>query len=245
MNTPHHASSFYSALIAVIVLTSLTLTTPLFAQEPVDYFAGYGSFEGGVFVSPLFPGAPFSGSNTAVPGWTMSASGSSVTWLENTEAQDGDRHIIVRSRGGSAPGSSSARFDFAISPIPFTVGELYELSFWAAGGAATSGVNQVIVTLSGGGNFGMGISQIVSLPAYTQAEFDALTELEWQEFVIPFTAGTELPTLNMGAVVPAALASSIYLDNFSIRPVPEPSGALLAGTALGLSLLSRRRRAAK
>ena len=91
----------------------------------------------------------------------------------------------------------------------------------------------------------MGISQIVSLPAYTQAEFDALTELEWQEFVIPFTAGTELPTLNMGAVVPAALASSIYLDNFSIRPVPEPSGALLAGTALGLSLLSRRRRAAK
>lgn len=243
MNTPHHASSFYSALIAVIVLSSLTLTTPLFAQEPVDYFAGYGSFEGGVFVSPLFPGAPFSGSNTAVPGWTMSASGSSVTWLENTEAQDGDRHIIVRSRGGSAPGSSSARFDFAISPIPFTVGELYELSFWAAGGVATSGSNVLGVYL-GGSFFGSGISQSLSLPTYTQTEFDALDGLQWQEYVIPFVAGSTSPEMIVFANIPATLASSMYLDNFSIRPVPEPSSAFLVGTALGLSLLSRRRRAA-
>jgi hypothetical protein len=234
MNTQNNPSFFrveFKAVIALILLNNLT--SPLTAQEPVDYFAGNGSFEGGDFVSPLFPGAPFSGSSSAVPGWTMTAQGSSVTWLANMEAQDGDRHIILRSRGGSTPGSSSAYFDFAISPVPFTVGELYELRFWAAGGVATSGVNRLSMSLS---------YDPIELPAYTQAEFDALETLEWQEIIVPF-----VPQAEGGAMwvsidsIPVGGNSSIYLDNFSIRPVPEPSGVLLVALAACVGLCVRRR----
>jgi hypothetical protein len=174
----------------------------------------------------------------------MYASGRTVSWWEDPNAYEGERYIQLRSSGGSLPGSSSARFDFAISPVPFTVGELYELRFWAAGGVATSGSNVLGVYL-GGSFFGSGISQSISLPAYTQAEFDALSGLQWQEYVIPFVAGSTSPEMIVSANIPAVLASSMYLDNFSIRPVPEPSGALLLGTALGLSLFARRRRAAE
>jgi hypothetical protein len=191
---------------------ALLAPTGVSAQGSVDYFAGFGSFEGGAFVSPLFEQSPFSGSSTAIPGWTIWASGAPGNWLRDGNAQDGDNHVILRAAGGSIPGSSSATFDFAISPTPFTVGELYELVFWAAGGVATSGVNRIRTNLS---------FSPIELPSYTQQEFEALVELEWQEIVVPFVAQAPGGEVRVSIdSIPASGTSSVYLDNFSIRPVP-------------------------
>lgn len=210
------------------------------ARASVDYFAGFGSFEGGTFVSPLIPAFTNTGSSTAVPGWTMTASGSKPSWLENGQAQDGDRHILLRSSGGSLSGSSSATFDFAISPTPFTVGELYELVFWAAGGVATSSRSSLTVAFNRGG--GVGGGGIIDLQRYTQAEFDSFTELPWEEYRFTFTAGEFTPELILSSqAANAGGTASVYVDNFSIRPVPEPSGVLLFGVAAGVGLMRRRR----
>lgn len=230
-----------SVWIAICIL--LLEPPPSSAQGSGDYFAGFGSFEGGTFVSPLIPAFTSTGSSTAVPGWTMTASGSKPSWLENGQAQDGDRQILLRSSGGSGPGSSSATFDFAISPTPFTAGELYELIFWAAGGVATSSKCALYVELDAGGGIGLGGGGIIDLPRYSQAEFDSFTELPWEEYRFTFTAGEFTPNLFLASqAANAGGTASVYVDNFSIRPVPEPSGLLLLGVAAGMGWIQRKRR---
>jgi hypothetical protein len=110
---------------------------------------------------------------------------------------------------------------------------LYELEFWAAGGVATSGVNRIRTNLS---------FSPIELPSYTQREFEALVELDWQEIVVPFVAQAPGGEVRVSIdSIPASGTSSVYLDNFSIRPVPEPSGVLLVGVAAGVGLMRRRR----
>ena len=211
------------------------------ARASVDYFAGFGSFETGATSPPLSFAGSFS-SSTQIDGWRMSAQRSLPAWLENGQALDGERHILLRSRGGSGPGTSSATFDFAISPMPFTVGELYELVFWAAGGVATSSKSALFVELDTGGGVGVGGGGIIDLPRYTQAEFDSFTELPWEEYRFTFTAGEFTPELILSSqAANAGGTASVYVDNFSIRPVPEPSGVLLFGVAAGVGLMRRRR----
>ncbi len=243
MNRLFVKSSDHRVRLCRLVLAILFFaTTWASALSSVDYFAGLGSFESGVTDPPLVFGGSF-GSSTQIDGWRISASGSLPAWLENGQAEDGERHILLRSRGGSGAGSSSARFDFAISPSPFTAGERYELVFWAAGGVATSAQSLLLVSLNPGGPPGIGGGGIIDLPRYTQAEFDAFTELPWQEYVFGFTAGEFTPSLVVGSEASNASGSaSVYLDNFSIRPVPEPSGVLLVGVAAGVGLMRRRRR---
>ncbi len=230
-------SSFTSLVTLVISFwitfcIGLLAPTPASAQAPVDYFAGFGSFETGATSPPLSFAGSFS-SSTQIDGWRMSAQGSLPAWLENGQAQDGDRHVLLRSRGGSGPGNSSATFDFTISPTPFTVGELYELVFWAAGGVATSGVNRIQTTLS---------FSPIELPSYTQQEFEALVALEWQEIVIPWVSQGVGGTFSVSIdSIPAGGTSTVYLDNFSARLVPEPSGVLLLGVAAGVGVMRRRR----
>ena len=234
-----------ASVVAAVLAKSMALGVMLLAptgvsgQGSVDYFAGFGSFEGGAFVSPLIPGVS-NGVSSAIPGWVLTASGSRPAWLEDNRAQDGDRFISLGSRGGSGPGSSSATFDFAISPTPFTVGELYELVFWAAGGVATSSRSSLFVNLNSGG--GMNGGGIIDLPRYTQAEFDSFAELPWEEYRFTFTAGEFTPNLFLASqAANAGGTASVYVDNFSIRPVPEPSGVLLVGVAAGVGLMRRRR----
>jgi hypothetical protein len=83
----------------------LLAPTGVSGQGSVDYFAGFGSFETGTTSPPLSFAGSFS-SSTQIDGWRMSFSGALPAWLENGQAQDGDRHILLRSRGGSGPGSS-------------------------------------------------------------------------------------------------------------------------------------------
>ena len=209
------------------------------AQEAaVDYFAGLGSFEVGEF-RPLFANTSERAS-TVIPGWRVRRIDSgSAGWLEGSAAQDGSRYLGLGARSGSFNGDSAIQFDFSLSPIPFTVGELYELSFWAAGGVATSGFNRIAV-------FGT----LFELPAYTEEEFAALNgQLEWLEFSVTATAfnedfnnfqgWTDLVNLRSAG---GGGSSSVYFDNFSLRLVPEPSGLLLVGVAAGFGLMRRRKR---
>ena len=212
------------------------------AQEAaVDYFAGLGSFEVGEF-RPLFANTSERAS-TVIPGWRVRRIDSgSAGWLEGSAAQDGSRYLGLGARSGSFNGDSAIQFDFSLSPIPFTVGELYELSFWAAGGVATSGFNRI-------GVLG-GVGQDFELPVYTQEEFDALGgQLEWQEITQVFTVfanpsgGPEVWTqlVNLRSAGGGG-SSSVYLDNFSLRLVPEPTGLLLVGVAAGFGLMRRKRK---
>ena len=124
-----------------------------------------------------------------------------------------------------------------ISHTPFTVGEMYELSFWAAGGANPD--NFIRVSLSGGLLFEF------DMPTYTQAEFNALPGLEWSRYVVPFVATDTTMTLGMFATDSAkdGFAGTVYLDNFSITQVPEPGSALLVVMGGGLIFGVRRKRA--
>jgi hypothetical protein len=208
------------------------------AQEAaVDYFAGLGSFEVGEF-RPLF-GSPPANRSTVMPGWQVWRTNAGFgIWREGPEAHEGDRFLELRARSGSFNGDSGIEFDFSLSPIPFTVGELYELSFWAAGGVATSGFNRIAV-------FGT----LFELPVYTEEEFAALNgQMEWQEFRVIGTAFNEdfnnfegwTSLVNLRSAGGGG-SSSVYLDNFSLRLVPEPSGMLLVGVAAGFGLMRRRR----
>jgi hypothetical protein len=111
---------------------------------------------------------------------------------------------------------------------------MYELSFWAAGGAAPD--NSLRITLA--------TQQTeIQIPAYTQSEFDALGGLEWNKYIVPFTAVDTtmyLSVLSPNSTNPA-FNSIVYLDNFFIVAVPEPSGVMLV-LAAGLTLGIRRRR---
>jgi len=228
-----------------VLPVSLSLLMVLFArvtaaqEAPLDYFAGLGSFEVGEF-QRIFPDS-VSNTSTVMPGWRVWRTGASAPgWFEGSAAQDGSRYLGLGARSGSLRGTSGIEFDFSLSPIPFTVGELYELSFWAAGGVASSGFNRIAV-------FG----ELFELPVYTEEEFAALNgQLEWQEFRVTVPAFNEDFNNFEGWTSLASLRSAggggssvAYFDNFSLRLVPEPSGLLLVGVAAGFGL--RRRRVVK
>jgi hypothetical protein len=157
-------------------------------------------------------------------------------WLEDINAQNGNRYIRLRSAGGSGTTASFASVEGSeISHTPFTTGDVYELSFWAAGGASLN--NTLLIGI------GSGIVEAFDIPDYTQAEFDALPTLVWNRYSMNFIA--PYSTFSLSAVSPdstnPAFNSIVYLDNFSIVAVPEPSGVLLVLTA-GLMLGIRHRR---
>lgn len=203
-------------------------------QDYSDFFSYNGSFEFGSSPPPLaFPSS--NSSVNTITGWRMSAQGIQPRWLEDANAQDGSRYIRLRSTGGAGAGESEAIVDGSlISHTPFTIGDAYELAFWAAGGPAAN--NNLLV--------GLGVYPFnIEIPDYTQAEFDALTSLEWTRYTVPFTATD--PTMYFAMVSPASTQggyqSIVYLDNFSIVAVPEPGSVLMVLTA-GLALGIRRRR---
>ena len=221
--------TLYSRLV---VWSALGVMTVAVTQAQVDYFGGFGSFESDSDSTALI----FNGGTTAhdIPGWTMISTGALPAWLENGQAQEQDRHILLRARGGADAGDSGARFNFAISPVAFTVGELYELSFWAAGGLAASGNNRLGVFLNGG-SF-TDFTAPLNLPVATQIDV-----LDWQPYTLTFTATDPTPQLRLRAeYIAAGGNSSMYLDNFSVRHIPEPGSLLLLGVA-STWLLRRRR----
>ncbi len=204
------------------------------AQDVNDFFSGNGSFELGPHVNPLtFDDGINRGWSYQVPGWTMIAEGRSPQWIEGPEAQDGNRYIRLSSQGGVANLRSGAMIvGSEISHTPFTVGDAYELVFWAAGGVGSAVGNLLTVNLKGN----MPRQQYM-LPIYSQEEFDMLGGPLWTEYVIPFTAQIESPKLLFVATaINTGGSTSLYLDNISFRAVPEPGGALLVLVA-GLTWL--------
>ncbi len=229
----------HSIQFAILLLSTCGLGQ---AQDVNDFFSGNGSFELGPHVNPLtFDEGINRGWSYQVPGWSMLAGGRSPQWLEGPEAQDGNRYLRLSSQGGTTTNlfSSARIFGDDISHTPFTIGDTYELVFWAAGGVGNAVVNKLLVNIVR--NY---VSETVVLPLYTQEEFDALGGPLWTEYVIPFTAVAESPNLYLTALSSNSGGStSLYLDNISFRAVPEPGGALLVlGAGLGWLLAGRTRK---
>lgn len=228
------------SIIAFLILASLGGSAR--AQDVNDFFSGNGSFELGPYVDPLTFSVDYShGTSDEIPGWKMVAIGSRARWMEGPEAQDGSYYLQLNSLGGTTTQNASRAMitGTEISHTPFTIGEVYELVFWASGGVGTAGVNLLYVNMAG--DFA---AQGYYLPHYTQAEFDLQGGPQWAEYVIPFTAQVESPELKFTAMYDNSGGStSLYLDNISFRPVPEPGSALLMLGAGGWLLgLGRRRR---
>lgn len=218
--------------VAFAVLSPLS---SIYAQT-VDYFGGFGSFE----TSNPSDVLVFNGTNrsTSIPGWEVFRGGSFPPvpeWLNNGQAQDGERHILLKSNGGSSSAFTTAKFDFSISPLAFTPGELYELTFWAAGGLATSGLNLLRVGFINSTR--IDFEDPFVLPVATQID-----TLDWQPYSLTFIPNGTADTLFVTASQNnGGGSSSIYLDQFSVRPVPEPGSVFLMGVAAGLWGMRRRR----
>jgi hypothetical protein len=70
------------------------------------------------------------------------------------------------------------------------------------------------------------------MPRYAQTEFDSFTEQQWEEYRFTFTVGEFTPNLFLAShAANASGSASVYIENFSIRPVPQPSGGLLVRMA--------------
>jgi hypothetical protein len=221
----------------------LELASPASAEDFSSFFSGNGSFEFGEYAPPLiFPNVQTLGPNRSystkvVTGWSLFGYNTRPRWLEGPDAQDGTRYIGLSASFNSGGTDSGLAIDgHSISHTPFTPGEIYELSFWAAGGAGSN--NYFSVSLSSS------IQTSFDLPDYTTEQWNKLSGLEWKQFVIPFTADNPsfYFSISPNKGPSRGLTSSIYLDNFSIVPIPEPGSALLtifAGTVL---MMTRHRR---
>jgi hypothetical protein len=204
------------------------------AQDYSNFFSNNGSFEFGTSSPPLlFPDE--NSSLSTITGWRVSALGEFPMWLEDLNAQNGSRYLRLNASGGSTAGSSRASirgYDF--SHTPFTIGDMYELSFWAAGSA--NGDNNLRVTLT---TTSLQIQEEFNVHTFT----DINTGLNWNRYTVPFTATDYTMILGFLATDSShpEQNGSVYLDNVSIIAVPEPTGAVLM-LAAGLTLGIRRRR---
>jgi hypothetical protein len=222
----------------------LEMLTPATVQDFSSFFSGNGSFELGEYAAPLiFPrssnGDPITRTFTsnAVIGWRLFGGNTSPRWLEGPDAQDGNRYIGLSAWFGSGRSSTSALIDgWSISHTPFTPGEIYELSFWAAGGVGSN--NRVSVQLNGHERYDF------DLRDYTASEREQMQGLEWQQFTIPFVAKYSSMSLSIAPTYKPGptLRSTVFLDNFSITPIPEPGSALLTIFAGAVLMMTRQRR---
>jgi hypothetical protein len=228
--------SLSAALSACVVFVSVAETK----AQSVDYFNGFGSFESSNPDDVLNFGS--ANSSTSIPGWVVRRIGdfvppTIVSWLNDDQAQDGERYLQLRAIGNSSPSRSSARFDFSISPIALTTGELYELTFWAAGGENTLfDFNQLQVMLLNGTRIDVEDPFTpFFIPTATQTDV-----LDWSPYSLFFTSRSPNEAITVGP--PSGSWSNVYVDNFSLRVVPEPGGALLFALSAGLLGLQRMRK---
>ena len=117
--------------------------------------------------------------------------------------------------------------------MALTPGELYELTFWAAGGLNVFlPVNLLRVQVSNS-------TRIDFEDPFQIPVVDQVDTLDWQDYSMTFIPVSSEVRLTVGA--PIGSWSNVYLDNFSLRQIPEPGSVVLLGAAAGFLGLRRRR----
>ena len=241
MKNPIQSAPHLAARYCVVVASLLIAPVVSHGGEFDDFFSFNGSFEFGPATTNLgFYSGPTASnlrsySTGIVTGWRLGGS-APPTLYEGPEAQDGDRYIGLTRTWNSGGKYMSAAIDGStISHTPFTVGESYELTFWAAGGGGSS--NAVSVSIGGTA------AATFDLPEYSLTDLK-LSGPQWQQYVLPFVATSSTLYLGVGPTndhINPGYSSSIYLDNFSIAQAPEPGRVVLIMTG-GVLLLGGRRR---
>ena len=228
-----------SPLTAVLCAFALLVSPKTVHADPVDYFAGFGSFETDGSNTTLQFNQ--SNSSTSIPGWIVRRIGdfpvsSTPIWHNDDQALDGEHYLLLKSVGGSSPSRSSAQFDFSLSPVALTPGESYELSFWAAGGDNSYfEYNFISVMLLNG-------TRIDVVDPFTPFLIPAANQtdvLDWMPYTLVFMSTSPNEAITVGP--PIGSWSNVYLDNFVLRHIPEPGSAVLVGAAVAFLGLRRRR----
>ncbi len=143
-----------------------------------------------------------------------------VTW--GLDPQSGDWKVSLNSPGA---GTESDAFSLDLSSA-LVIGQAYTLSFWAANNfnSASSEGDVRIGTSSSATAFGTQI-----------AVTSALTDTEWTNFTLDFTATSADSFLTV-----EAFGGYVEVDNFSLTVVPTPSTAGVLALA-GIAAIRRRR----
>ena len=238
-----------------IILAGLFATTQ--TQADTDYssfFSDNGSFELNQETAIVFGyPAPHLGNPTftdrSVLGWSLHRETPSGGLLSSRHAAaDGERYLRLQTWSGSGRNRTYAE-TFApdatppgeLHHTPFTVGDLYEMSFWAAGDSNGSNGLDVHITFPQQ----QGTSFHFDLPNSPAPENGIVPSLEWLEYSFQFVAEAETMRLSMVASFNTqnpGLLNIAYVDNFQLRQVPEPGSALLVAASGVLLFCIRRRR---
>lgn len=236
-----------------LITSSLVATVAQAQVDYSDFFSGNGSFELNQKTNIVFSyPAPHLGVPTfndhSVLGWRMHRSTTGGGVLSNRyDAADGDRYLRLRSWRGSGQSRTSAGIlapkdtpSGTLHHTPFTVGALYEMSFWAAGEKrGSNGLNVSISFPSHPGNFFH-----FDLPNSMVESDDGTQTLDWRQYSFHFVAADETMGMSLWSApnteVPG-LESIANIDNFQLRQIPEPGSAFLVITS-ALSFLFCRRR---
>jgi hypothetical protein len=203
------------------------------------YGVGAGSFELGAFVNNGFDYMALAPGATTITAWTVGGPGDGVDWLSTPTfgAQSGLHSIdLIHSTAGSVS-----------TLIPTTLGQTYELSFYAA--AISTGV--ALGTVSAGSLVDQSFTAPITPAVYTDPTRTANQVFALFSFLFTATGPTSTVSFTSagGGCFPdcyGPVIDSVSVDLVSVPPpssVPEPSSIallLLGGGVLCARVRTRR-----
>jgi len=189
------------------------------------YGVGAGSFENGAFVDPGYHYMVLPVGSTTITGWTVGGPGG-VDWtLAPYFGTDSGLHAVdlIESSAGSIS-----------TVIPTTIGQTYDLSFYAA--SVSTG------NILGAVSAGSLVNQAFSAPI---TPIQDISNLTYELFSFQFTAtGTQTTVNFMSTPIGSSCLPDCVgpiIDSVSVAAVPVPAAVWLFGSALaGLVGFARR-----
>lgn len=193
------------------------LASPNVVANIIDttYGVGAGSFELGAFINNGTGSMGLAPSATTITGWTVGGPGNGVDWLTtpNFGAQSGLHSIdLVKATAGTVS-----------TEIPTTLGQTYELSFYAA----TVSTGTALGTVSAGSL----VNRAFSAPITPSPDF---ANQVFAPFSFLFTANGSTTTVSFTSSSSGCLPDCYgpVIDSVSVSAVPVPATIWLFGSAL-------------